>query len=186
MEDEKIIELYFKKDENAIRETDKKYGSYLFKIAHNITFDNEDSKECVNDTYFRTWNSIPPYIPKIFSSFLGKITRGLAVDILRKKNSEKRRCSEYELSLYELDECIPDNSATENEFEYKLLTESINRFLLSIQKEKRNIFVCRYFYNDSLKEIANYFGYSENKIKSILFRTRKALKEHLIKEGFFP
>ena len=185
MEDFKIIELFFKRNENAISETERKYGRYLSKIAYNILFDTEDSEECVNDTYMKAWNSIPPQQPEILSTFLGKITRHLAIDLFRKKHAEKRKNSEYALSLSELDECIPDKFSAEKEFEQKELSESINRFLASLSKENRDIFVCRYFYSDSIKEIASFFKSSESKIKSSLFRSRKALKEHLEKEGFY-
>lgn len=185
MEDFKIIELFFKRNENAISETERKYGRYLSKIAYNILFDTEDSEECVNDTYMKAWNTIPPQQPEILSTFLGKITRHLAIDLFRKKHAEKRKISEYALSLSELDECIPDKFSAEKKFEQKELSESINRFLASLSKENRDIFVCRYFYSDSIKEIASFFKSSESKIKSSLFRSRKALKEHLEKEGFY-
>lgn len=184
MEDLKIIELFFERKEYAIAETERKYGRYLSKIAYNILFDKEDSEECVNDTYMKAWNAIPPQRPKILSTFLGKITRRLAIDIFRKKNAEKRGKSEFASSLSELDECIPDNFSAEKEFEYNLLSENINSFLASLSKENRDIFVCRYFYSDSIKEIASFFGTSESKIKSSLFRSRKILKEQLLKEGF--
>ena len=184
MEDLKIIELLFERKESAIAETERKYGRYLLKIAYNILFDTEDSEECVNDTYMKAWNTIPPQNPKILRTFLGKITRRLAIDVFRKKHAEKRGNSEFALSLSELDECIPDKFSAEKEFEYNQLTESINRFLASLSKENRDIFVCRYFYSDSIKEIASFFGTSEAKIKSSLFRSRKILKEHLLKEGF--
>ena len=184
MEDFKIIELFFERNENAISETERKYGRYLSKIAYNILFNFEDSKECVNDTYMKAWNTIPPQQPKVLSTFLGKITRRLAIDVFRKKHAEKRENSEYALSLSELDECIPDGFSAEKEFEQKELSGSINRFLASLSKENRDIFVCRYFYSDSIKEISSFFGTGEEKIKSSLFRSRKALKEHLEKEGF--
>lgn len=185
MDDRRIIELYFSRSEIAIVETERKYGRYLSKIAYNILFDAEDSEECVNDTYMKAWNSIPPKKPNVLSTYLGKITRRLAIDVFRRKHSEKRGKSEYALSLSELDECIPDNSLPEKEFEEKALAESISRFLESLGKENRDIFVCRYFYADSIKEIASFLGASEAKIKSSLFRSRKALKEHLEKEGFY-
>ena len=185
MEDLKIIEMFFERKECAIAETERKYGRYLSKIAYNILFDTEDSEECVNDTYMKAWNSIPPQQPEILSTFLGKITRHLAIDLSRKKHAEKRKNSEYSLSLSELDECIPDKFSAEKEFEQKELSESINRFLASLSKENRDIFVCRYFYSDSIKEIASFFQSNESKIKSSLFRSRKALKEHLEKEGFY-
>ena len=184
MEDFKIIELFFERNENAIRETETKYGRYLSKIAYNILFDSEDSKECVNDTYMKAWNTIPPQKPNVLSTFLGKIIRHLAIDVFRKKHAEKRGNSEFVLSLSELDECIPDKFSAEKVFEERELSESINRFLSSLSKENRDIFVCRYFYSDSIKEIASFFASSESKIKSSLFRSRKALKEHLEKEGF--
>lgn len=185
MEDFKIIELFFERKEYAIAETERKYGGYLSKIAYNILFDSEDSEECVNDTYMKAWNSIPPQKPNVLSTFLGKITRRLAIDVFRKKHAEKRGNSEYALSLSELDECISDRFSAEAEFERKELSESINRFLASLSKENRDIFLCRYFYSDSIKEIASFFGTSESKIKSSLFRSRKLLKEHLEKEGFY-
>ena len=184
MEDFKIIELFFERNENAISETERKYGRYLSKIAFNILFDAEECKDCVNDTYMKAWNTIPPQKPNILSTFLGKITRRIAIDVFRKKHAEKRGNSEYASSLSELDECIPDKFSAETAFEEKALSESINCFLSSLSKENRDIFVCRYFYSDSIKDIASFFGTSESKIKSSLFRSRKALKEHLEKEGF--
>ncbi len=166
MEDFKIIELFFERKECAIAETERKYGRYLSKIAYNILFDSEDSEECVNDTYMKAWNTIPPQKPMVLRSFLGKITRSLAIDIFRKKHAEKRGNSEFALSLSELDECIPDKLSAESEFEQKELSESINRFLASLSKENCDIFICRYFYSDSIKEIASFFGSSEAKIKS--------------------
>ena len=184
MEDLKIIGLFFERKESAIAETERKYGRYLSKIAYNILFDTEDSEECVNDTYMKAWNAIPPQEPKVLRTFLGKITRSLAIDVFRRKHTEKRGNSEYAISLSELDECVPDKLSAEAEFEEKELSESINRFLSSLPKESRDIFICRYFYSDSIKEIASFFGTGESKIKSTLFRSRKALKEHLLKEGF--
>ncbi len=184
MEDLKIIELFFDRKEYAVAETERKYGRYLLKIAYNILFDTEDSEECVNDTYMKAWNTIPPQKPKVLSTFLGKITRHLAIDVFRRKHAEKRGNSEFALSLSELDECIPDSFSAEAEFEQKELYENINRFLVSLSKENRDIFVCRYFYSDSIKDIASFFGTSETKIKSSLFRSRKILKEQLLKEGF--
>ncbi len=185
MEDFEIIELFFCRNENAINETERKYGRYLLKIAYNILSNTEDSEECVNDTYIKAWNTIPPQKPNVLSSFLGKITRRLAIDIFRKKHAEKRTNSEFSISLSELDECIPDKFSTEIEFEYNQLTEKLNAFLSSLSKENRDIFICRYFYSDSIKEIASFFGTSESKIKSSLFRSRKTLKDQLEKEGFY-
>lgn len=184
MEDRTIVNLFLDRKESALTEIESKYGKYLLKIAYNILYNTEDSKECVNDTYLKAWNSIPPHEPQVLSVFLGKITRRLAIDIFRKKHAEKRGNSDFAVSLYELDECLPDDFSTEAVFEQSELSKCINRFLLSLTRENRNIFVCRYFYSDSIKDIANFLGTSESKIKSSLYRSRKTLKEHLKKEGF--
>lgn len=184
MDDNMIVKMFFDRNEIALVETERKYGRYLSKIAYNILFDTEDCKECVNDTYMRAWNIIPPNSPKNLSVFLGKIARRLAIDIFRKKHAEKRGNSELAISLYELDECLPDKFTTETSLEQSELSGCINRFLSSLTDENRNIFICRYFYSDSIKDIAGFLNTSESKIKSSLFRSRKALKEHLEKEGF--
>ena len=184
MRDDEIVTLYWKRDERAIKETKNEYGRYLFKIANNILADFEDSRESVNDTYLAAWNSIPPQRPSVLSTYLGKLTRRISIDLFRKKNREKRRASEYALSLNELEECIPGGSMPEDEVEVKLLAKSINDFLRMQPEEARNLFVGRYYFLDSLKDVARYCGMSESKAKSILFRTRCSLKTHLEQEGF--
>jgi RNA polymerase sigma-70 factor (ECF subfamily) len=184
MRDDEIVTLYWKRDERAIKETKNEYGRYLFKIATNILADLEDSRESVNDTYLAAWNSIPPQRPSVLSTYLGKLTRRISIDLFRKKNREKRRSSEYALSLNELEECIPGGSMPEDEVEVKLLAKSINDFLRMQPEEARNLFVGRYYFLDSLKDVARYCGMSESKAKSILFRTRCSLKTHLEQEGF--
>lgn len=184
MEDEAIIMLYQKRDEAAIRETERKYGRYLLKIAYNILSDTEDSKESVNDTYFKAWNSIPPHEPKVLSAYLGKITRQLSIDVFRTKHREKRRASEYALSLSELEECVPAGGTAEESAELKLLAELINAYLKTLSAEERSAFVGRYYFMDSIKEVAAYCGAGEPKIKSMLYRTRQGLKTYLEKEGF--
>lgn len=185
MHDEKIIELYWQRNEDAIRETEQKYGQYLNKIAYNILYNIEDSHECVNDTYLKTWNSIPPKRPISLKTYLAKITRQLSIDVFRTKIRKKRNASQYAVSLYELEECIPDTHNVEQEIELQLLGKIINDFLYSLPEQTRHIFICRYYFCDSIKDISNFFGTSESKIKSILFRTRKSLKNHLESEGFF-
>ena len=106
MQDEKIVELYWKRDESAVRETQEKYENYLYKIAYNILSDKEDSNESVNDTYLAAWNSMPPHKPNVLSTYLGKLTRRISIDIFRKRNRIKRQVSEYALSLTELQDCI--------------------------------------------------------------------------------
>ena len=184
MRDDEIVTLYWQRDERAIKETKNEYGRYLFKIANNILADFEDSRESVNDTYLAAWNSIPPQRPSVLSTYLGKLTRRISIDLFRKKNREKRRASEYALSLNELEECIPGGSMPEDEVEVKLLAKSINDFLRMQPVEARNLFVGRYYFLDSLKDVARYCGMSESKAKSILFRTRCSLKTHLEQEGF--
>lgn len=185
MQDEKIVELYWLRHENAIRETEHKYGQYLIKIAHNILNNIEDSRESVNDTYLRAWNSMPPNKPAVLKTYLGKITRQISIDIFRSKNRQKRSNSQYALSLYELEECIPDNMCTEQEIELRLLGKTINEFLYTLPEQTRHIFVCRYYFCDSVKSISSYYALTESKVKSILYRTRQALKNHLEREGFF-
>lgn len=182
--DAEIVTLYWQRDERAIHETQTKYDRYLTKIAYNVLADTEDSKESVNDTYLRAWNSMPPNRPNILSSYLAKITRRLAIDIFRKKNSQKRQGSQYADSLSELEETLSGGDATRQEVEVHLLADAINRYLRSLSEEARNIFICRYYFADSLKEIAEYLHVSEPKVKSSLFRTRSGLKDFLEKEGF--
>lgn len=185
MTDEKIVELFWNRNETAIAETQTKYSRYLTKIAYNILTDMEDSLESVNDTYMYAWKSIPPHRPAVLSTYLAKITRRVAIDMLRKKTRDKRIPSEYVFSLSELDECISDASTTENQIDTELLGKAINEYLRTVSKDARNLFIGRYFYMDSLKDVAKYCGMSESKAKSLLFRTRCGLKAYLEKEGYY-
>lgn len=182
MKDDEIIALYLKRDETAIRETERKYGGYLTRIAYNVLSDWEDSKECVNDTYLRAWDSIPPHSPECLSAYLRKITRQSLIDIFRKKNSAKRRMSEYAVSLSELEECLSAGNTTEQDADLNLLSQAINDFLRTLSDEARDVFIGRYYFADSIREIARYCRMSESKIKSMLFRTRAGLKHYLEKE----
>ena len=184
MTDEKIVELYWKRDEAAVEETQQKYGRYLTKIAYNILQDMEDSLESVNDTYMHAWKSIPPHRPNVLSTYLAKITRRVSIDVVRKKHREKRVPSEYTSSLFELEECISDTNTTEETIDAGLLAKAISDYLRSLSKEARTLFLCRYFYLDSLKESARYCGMSEAKAKSMLYRIRCGLKEYLEQEGY--
>ncbi len=185
MQDEKIIELYWLRDENAIQLTAQKYGKYLTQIAYNILSNIEDSRESVNDTYLKAWNSMPPQKPSILKTYLSKITRQLSIDAFRTHNRKKRLSSQYAVSLSELEQCIPNAITTEQEVELQLLGKLINDFLYTLPDQTRHIFVCRYYFCDSIKNISAFFAISESKVKSMLFRTRKALKSHLESEGFF-
>lgn len=184
MQDEKIVELYWQRDESAIRETRDKYGAYLHKIAYNILSDAEDSYESVNDTYLAAWNSMPPHKPSVLSTYLGKLTRRISIDIFRKRNRQKRQATEYSVSLNELGDCLTDGNTPENEYEVKLLAECINTFLRTLSEDARNTFIGRYYFLDSVKDVAKYCGMSESKAKTLLFRTRNSLREYLKKEGF--
>ena len=185
MQDTKIVELYWLRNENAILETKQKYGTYLSKIAYNILNNFEDSRECVNDTYLKAWNSIPPQKPNVLKTYLCKITRQLSIDIFRTRNRKKRMSSQYAISLSELEQCIPNTQTTEQEIEMQLLGKLINDFLYTLPKQTRDIFVCRYYFCDSIKNISAFFDISESKVKSMLYRTRLSLKDYLEREGFF-
>lgn len=184
MQDEKIVELYWNRDEAAIEATRQKYGSYLFVVADNILSCAEDSKECVNDTYLAAWNSIPPHKPQALQSYLCKLIRRIAIDIYRSKNRLKRNGSAYDISLSELSECISDKITPENQLEYKRLAKAISDFLRTVPQKNRVLFLCRYYFMDSLRDSAKYCKIRESTAKTILYRTRCSLREYLIKEGF--
>lgn len=183
MKDLEIVALYWKRDERAINETQKQYDRYLRKVAYNILADFEDSKEAINDTYLAAWNSMPKNSPRNLSTYLGKITRQISIDIFRKKNANKRYASQFALSLDELDECIPASSV-EEVVDGFLLAESINNFLGALSETERTLFIGRYFYFDSIKKLAVYTDMKEEKTKSMLYRIRQRLMEYLDKEGF--
>ncbi len=183
MEDERIIDLYWARQEQAIVETDQKYGNYCRSISLHILNSQEDTEECVNDTWLRAWDSMPPKRPDFLAAFLGKIVRNLAISRYRMSHAQKRGSGETDLLLMELEECIPSAKSVEEEIEGKETAASINRFLAEIDAESRNIFVRRYFYVDSIREIAERFEISESKVKSQLFRMRNRLRDHLEKEG---
>ena len=185
MTDERIVQLFWNRDESAIAETQSKYEKYLTKIAYNILADMEDSLESVNDTYMYAWKSMPPHRPSVLSTYLAKITRRVSIDVLRKKNRDKRVPSEYMSSLSELGDCVSGALSVEREIEAEELGKVINAYLKTISAEARNLFVGRYFYMDSLKEVARYCGMSETKAKMILYRTRCGLKAYLEQEGYY-
>lgn len=182
MQDDQIVLLYWQRNEAAIEETEKKYGRYLAAIAYNVLADREDSKESVNDTYLNAWNSIPPQKPRVLSVYLAKITRSVSIDILRRKKRSKRVPSEYVTSLSELSDCVTDGQNVEQEVDVKQLARAINAFLRTLPEQERQAFIGRYFYMDSLREVARYCGMSEAKAKSLLYRTRGRLKAYLEKE----
>lgn len=178
--DEKIVALYFDRDENAIIQTERKYKKHLFVIAYNITADVEDSKECLSDTYYHTWNAIPPHRPKNLRAFLTKITRRLALDILRKRNAEKRIPKENLTPLHELDESLSLPTDSDSD----ALAKVLNDFLRKLPEKTRCIFVSRYYCADSVETIAHYMKMSESAVYKNLQHTKKSLKKALEKEGF--
>ena len=183
MEDRQIIALYNERSEAALSETEKKYGRYCRTVAYNILNNEEDSEECVNDTWLKAWEAIPPRCPDSLAAFLGKITRNLALNLYKHKNREKRGGGQTMLVLEELTECIPGTDSTEETVEEVLLTEVLNGFLEELPTEKRKIFMRRYWYMSSVKEIAKDYGLSESKVKMTLLRLRSKLKTVLEKEG---
>ncbi len=184
MEDSKIIALYWARDEQAIRETDSRYGRYLHTIAYQVLDSDEDSDECVNDTYYKAWASMPPHRPPVLSAFLGRITRHLAVDRYRRRTAQKRVTSEYTLSLEELAECVSGDDEPYKALELEALTQAIQAFLQAQSADTRQAFLWRYYFVDSLGEIAVRQGKSVAQVKSLLHRTRIRLREYLEQEGF--
>jgi len=184
MEDTKIIQLYWERDQSAITETARKYGNYCTVIAKNILGNNEDAEECVNDTYMNAWNSIPPCKPDMLSAFLGKITRNLSCNRYKYNNADKRGGSEITAVLDELGGCVSGKDNVEQEIEYKELVKAIDSFLDTLSPEKRSIFICRYWYTDSISEIAKQFNMRENTVSMTLNRIRLKLQKHLMERGY--
>lgn len=183
MEDEQIVTLYWNRDETAIQETQAKYDRYLTKIACNILADMEDSRESVNDTYLAAWNTMPPRRPNILSAFLGKLTRYISLDRWKKCSAQKRGGGQVALSLEELEECISGGDDPEKEVDRKELLRYLNRFLDALPETQRRVFVCRYWYLESIPEIAARFGFSESKVTAMLHRLREKLRARLQLEG---
>ncbi len=184
MEDSQIIELYWQKNAEAISETAGKYGAYCFSIAEHILQNREDSEECINDTWLCAWNAIPPQRPKALRMFLAKITRNLSFDRFHARNAEKRGGGEVALVLDELAECLGGGTDTEGAYEAKELRQSIRRFVGALPEREGNVLVRRYFFAESVADIAERYGLSGNNVMVILSRTRKKLKAHLLKEGY--
>jgi len=181
--DEEIIELYWKRDEKGIEQTDKKYGKYLYVIAYNIVHDRLDCEECLNDTYLGAWNQIPPHRPSVFQVFLSRIMRNIAVDKLRYNTAAKRVPSEMMVSLSELDDCMSTAPSVEEELATKELARVLNTYLHALNDREQFIFVCRYYYADKIAAIASMLQTSEATIFRELSAIREGLKEHLEKEG---
>lgn len=183
MDDNEIVALYFDRSETAIVETDRKYGGYCYSIAYNILTNREDSEESVSDTYLAAWSAMPPKRPSILATFLGKITRHISIDRWRARTTAKRGGGELPLALEELEECICGSDSVEGTYLRKELAVAVNRLLDSLPETERSVFLCRYWYIDTVPDIAAHFGFTESKVTSMLHRTRKKLREQLEKEG---
>ena len=182
MKDEQIIDLYFQRSEEAIRQTEAAHGHKLYTLAYRILCSREDAEESVSDTYLSAWNSMPPRRPPALAAFLGKITRNISIDRWRKYRAFKRGEGQIEIALEELSECVGGESAEDAAIRKEILA-SLNRFLGTLEETERSVFLCRYWYLDSTEEIAEKSGFSVSKVKSMLFRIRKRLHTQLVKEG---
>ena len=181
LNDSQIIALFFERSERAIEETAKKYDKICRHIATNILKDSQDVEECVNDTYLGAWNAIPPHEPSVLSAYLCKIARNCALKRYQYNHMQKRN-ADVSVSINELEDCLAQPNS--NHIETELLSQAIGAFLQTLSFENRTIFMRRYWFFDSIEDIATRFSMSESKVKSSLFRTRNKLKEHLMKEGF--
>lgn len=184
MDDRSIVELYLGRDEEAIAQTDKKYGRYCYAIAYNILTNPEDAEESVSDAYMTAWNQIPPHRPSVLATFLGKITRNISIDRWRARSADKRGGGEVPLVLEELKECVAGVQNVELEFERKEIMSAYLKFLNALPITERRVFLCRYWYVESIEEIADKFGFSRSKVKTMLHRTRAKLRKQLAKEGY--
>lgn len=185
MNDEDIINLYFSRNQNAILETDAKYGNYCRQIAGRILGDPRDTEETVNDAWMKVWASIPPNRPTVLKLYLAKITRNLAFTRYRHETAYKRGKGEMERTLDELDDCMGSNQSIDDELNKAELTASIQRLLQTLPEQQRGIFIRRYFFVETTGQIAQHYGMKESNVHMILTRVRKKLKTHLIKEGYF-
>ena len=183
MEDEKILDLYWQRDEEAIRATEQKYGRYLYAIAYRILGSRADTEECVNDVYLDAWERMPPHRPSVLSSFLGMLSRRRALDKWRRMHAARRGGREVALSLSELEECLPGEDGVTDGIEVQELAVRISAFLRTLPEVEANIFLRRYWYMDSIAAIARRYRFGISCTKMILFRTRKNLAEYLKKEG---
>ena len=185
MEDTAIVDMLWKRDETALSEMTKKYYGFCRSLALRLLGNTEDAEECVNDAYLKAWNGIPPDRPERLDLYLGRAVRSLSVDLIRKKHAEKRggkKCG-AEISLEELEEVVTDGSTPESAAESARLSEIMDAFLRSLPETERNVFMRRYWFSDSIEEIAERFGFTYSKVTSMLMRTRRKLSKKLKEEG---
>lgn len=184
MDDGQIVQLYWDRSEQAITETDAKYGAYCYSIAYNALANIQDAEESVNDTYMAAWNRIPPTRPAVLGTFLGRITRNIAINRWKARNAAKRGGGEITLALEELADCADEQVSIESALESRELARVFNEFLDTLQKQKRDIFLRRYWFFEPISEIAESCGFTQSKVIAMLHRTRGKLRKHLEKEGF--
>lgn len=185
MKDAEIVSLFWQRKGRALEVTAEQYGNYCMQIARRILGNDLDAEECVNDTYRAAWDSIPPNRPENLRTYLGKLTRRISMKRWRSMDAQKRGGGEMVLSLEELAECIPEGSSPEHILDEKELVCVLNTFLESLPRQERQVFVLRYWHGCSLREIGIGCGFSKSKVESMLFRTRKKLRQQLLKEGYY-
>ena len=183
MEDREIVQLYWDRSEKAVFETGARYGRYCRAVADRILQDTRDAEECVNDAYLRAWNAIPPARPADLRTYMGKIVRNLALNRWEKRNAEKRGAGQVPLALEELAECLPATDDVERAAEDGVVRDALDHFLAALPERTRKVFVRRYWYLSSVREIAKDYGMSESAVTVTLFRTRSKLKTALEEEG---
>ena len=184
MNDEEIVRLYYERSEDGIAQSEQKYGRLCRRVIRRILPDERDAEECLSDVWIRTWNSIPPEKPRVLGAFLARIARNLALNRYKAKSAQKRQGDALALSLDELDDCAPALSSPDDEAMAAELGRSISAFLRTQSEEVRSMFILRYFYCEPVEALAARFHCGESRIKTTLLRTRRKLKEHLIKEGY--
>mgnify|MGYP004635674027 FL=1 len=184
MDDQSIVALFWDRSEQAIAETDRKYGAYCYSIAYHALANSEDAEESVSDTYMAAWNQLPPHRPSILATFLGKITRRISINRWKAKNTAKRGGGQITLTLEELDDCVDGKQNIERAYESHELVWAFNRFLETLPETERDVFLRRYWFFDSIADIAESFGFTQSKVTSMLYRTRGKLRKQLEKEGF--
>ena len=185
MEDAQIVDLYWQRSEQAITETDRKYGRYCSHIAFAILSDREDAEECVNDTWLRAWNAMPDKRPGVLATFLGRITRNLAINRSQKQTRRKRGGGELPLALEELGDCIPAELDVERQYELRLFRKAVGDFVAGLSETEQKVFVARYWYLTPVEEIARRLRFSQSKTKSMLFRLRNRLRIYLQEEDLW-
>ena len=184
MDDQSIVALFWERSEQAIAETDRKYGDYCYSIAYHALANNEDAEESVSDTYMAAWNQLPPHRPSVLATFLGKITRRISINRWKAKSTAKRGGGQITLALEELDSCVDGTQDLEASSDARELSACLNRFLDSLPKAERDIFLRRYWFFDPIAAIAESYGFTQSKVTSMLHRMRGKLRKQLEKEGF--